>query len=88
MLSRWCVDAGLRPAPRTIKAFARGTGLEWSTAWMLVAGRRVPGLRLAVRLAGELRLPLDAVARACLLASERWERQEAAERARVEALER
>jgi DNA-binding XRE family transcriptional regulator len=88
LLERWCADAGLRPAPRTMQALARGVGLRQPCVWRIVAGRRTPSLRTAVRLATELRLPLDAVARACLLASERWERQEAAERARVEALER
>ncbi len=87
-LVAWCEAAGVRPAPRTVAALARGVGLHREQTWRIVAGLRCPSLRTARVLSRELRISLDAVAAACEQAQATERRRLNVERARIEALSR
>lgn len=84
-LACWCEAAGLRPAPRTIAALARGVSLPGETVWRAVSGSGSPSLRTLRVLSRELRIGMEAVARACEQAQELEQRRRAVDLARLTA---
>jgi hypothetical protein len=84
-MRRWCAAAGVRPAPRSVAALARGVGLHREQTWRVITGQRWPSLPMLRRLSCELRVSLEAVATACEQALEDQRRRLDVERARLRA---
>lgn len=86
LLRAWCRDAGVRRSWPNLSVLAGNidTPLRSVVDWL--GGRRSPYLVNAARLAAEVGVSLDAVARACELAREREIARKAAIQARKDAL--
>ena len=81
MLVSWCATAGVSPTPKSVRALARGVGLDSKQVWRIVAGLSDPRLPTARILCRELRVSLEAIATACEEARERELRRLDGERA-------
>ncbi len=42
MLVSWCATAGVSPTPKSVRALARGVGLDSKQVWRIVAGLSDP----------------------------------------------
>jgi transcriptional regulator with XRE-family HTH domain len=70
------------PVPKTAAALARGLGMNRDTVLHVVCGEHAPGLFTLLRMSRELRISVDAVARACEAARERERKRRAVEAVR------
>ena len=84
-LSKWCEVAGVEPAPKGYGALGRGLAMHRAVAWRIVRGERQPSLGMLDRISRALRVPVGAVAEACLAARADYLARQEVERARKEA---